>query len=380
MRLVLASFVLLWSLPAQRAAADDPARVPITIVVTGDQTLGESVRQALRAQSELPLDIRLTELPNAPPAESDWVDFEDIVSSARTAYINADFAACQEAVHDEHRTERLLASGDRTAAARLLFWRIACLVGAGDQAAAGREALRFAVLGLDSPSDVASATPEVERALGDAHRAVEAMPRVALRVRANAPRASVGLDGEPDICATPCTVDVVPGDHVVRVSADGKLSAERSVRVAEDGAQVRFALDEAPPEVAAQQWTRRYATSTEVDSTASVGLLAHAARARRFVLLDADGLRRGARLRGVLSVDGEVSARAEQLAEETGDVAELTDDVLRELLVEGEVIEPAPGLLERPLFWIILGAVVAGAVTATALLLQQPDVRTRVSF
>jgi hypothetical protein len=379
MRPVLWWLVVLSWMPVQEAAADDE-RVPITVVVTGDRRLEGSVRRALREESELPLEVRFAELPNAPAASGERIDFEEIASRARASYIEADFAACRRAVEDDRRITRLLAAGNRSAASRLLFWRIACLVGAGDEAGAEREALRFAVLGLDAPPDVSAATPEVEAALGTAYRAVEEMERVSLRVRADAPRASVSVDGRSDLCVSPCAVDVPPGDHVIRVSADGRQSAERSVRVEAGGAEARFELDEAPPGLAAVQWTQRYATSTEVDSAASVDLLAHATRARRFVLLSADGVGEGARLRGVLAVDGSVSARSEQTSEDATDISELTDEVLSELLVEGEVLEPAPGLFARPLFWIILGVVVAGAVTATVLLLQEPDTRTRVVF
>jgi hypothetical protein len=75
--------------------------------------------------------------------------------------------------------------------------------------------------------------------------------------------------------------------------------------------------------------------------------------------------------------DGRVRGRSEAKAED-GEVDPAVEAVLRELLIQGDVIEPAPDLIEQPWFWVAtvaalgIGAAVAVALTA------EPEVRTSV--
>jgi hypothetical protein len=115
-----------------------------------------------------------------------------------------------------------------------------------------------------------------------------------------------------------------------------------------------------------------------VDSAASVRLLARAVRARRLALVAAGEERSGVRLRAVLGVDGAVAARA--LREPSGDLESASRAVLRELLVLGDVVEPAPSILESPWLWIGLVAAAGAAAALTGALLYDPGTQTTVSF
>jgi hypothetical protein len=376
MRDLGAVLALALTVPAPAALADE---VPVTVVLVGDEEPVGNVRRALAGQSQLPVEVQFAELPNSPGGPPAPDEGEPALGRARSAYVEADFDRCLSEVGDERRIHELLGAARRSLATRTLFWRIACLVGADDRGAADRAASRFVTFGLAVPPDVEAVSPDVEALLDRARGRAEQQQPVPLEVTATA-RARVALDGRTGLCTTPCTVEVGVGDHVLRVVADGFVPEWRLVRVEGPDATATFDLAAASPEIASEQWTARYATSTEIDSTASVELLSRAVRARRLLLLTADTLREGARVRGVLSIDGTVAARAERAAGSSGDVDELTDALLRDLLVEGEVVEPAPGLLERPLFWIAVGIVAALAAGTTAYLLIEPDTRTEVGF
>jgi hypothetical protein len=356
------------------AHADDAIRV--AVMVTGDEDPAEAARRALESPA-IAVDVALVELPASPPAAEHAARALESIAEARGRYVEADFDACLRAVEDDARLTALLATSEREVAARLSFWRVACRVGVGDADGARREALRFAVFGLPLPEDAGSATPDVESALSAALREVESAPRVSLRVDST-PRGAISVDGREPSCTAPCEIDLPEGDHVIAVEAPGFVRAARVVR-ASAGAEVSIALDEAPPEVAAAQWRARHASFEAMDSTESVVLLSRATRARRLVVFSVLSEGELARIRGALAIDGRVAARAER-GPSDGTVEEISIEVLRELLVRGEVIQPAPDIWESPWFWIAIGVVAAGTAALTTWLLYDPGTRTTVGF
>jgi hypothetical protein len=167
---------------------------------------------------------------------------------------------------------------------------------------------------------------------------------------------------------------------VVRVDAEGRQRAVQVISAKGPELAVAFTTRPASPELAASQWTTHYgASSANLDSAGSLRLLSTALRAPRLVLLNAEAESDGYRLRGALAINGRAAARTERQAELKA-LPGMTEGVLRDLLVQGRVVEPAPPLYRRRDFWIAVGvaAVVAGAAT-TALLWQRP-VRTEVGF
>jgi hypothetical protein len=237
----------------------------------------------------------------------------------------------------------------------------------------------LAVHGLRVPPDVEAGTPEVEAILADALSAAEAAPRAPLVLTSRPAGGAVRIDGAAASCRAPCVADVVPGDHVVTVESPGFVSSSRVVRVAQDGARVTLALAEASPDLAAAQWREHYAESPSIDSTESVALLARAVRARRLLVVSALVEGDGARVRGALSVDGRVSARAER-GPDAGEPGEAAGDLVRELLVRGRVMEPGPSVWESPWLWLGVALAAAGAAVVTALILYDPGTRTEVRW
>jgi hypothetical protein len=90
---------------------------------------------------------------------------------------------------------------------------------------------------------------------------------------------------------------------------------------------------------------------------------------------------KGRRLRGVLALDGEVAARSERSLDAAPNAAAAeAPALLRDLLVRGKLLEPAPSLWKRPVFWVVVAGATLVAAGVTALILYQPSVKTGVHF
>ncbi len=99
------------------------------------------------------------------------------LAEARRAYALPDVPRCMAELDAEDLVPDLLADGRREAAARVLFWRVACLVAGASLPEAARTAAELAAYGLEAPADVAAASPEAEEVLGHALAAASALPR-----------------------------------------------------------------------------------------------------------------------------------------------------------------------------------------------------------
>ena len=350
---------------------------PVAVVLRGSADLTARIRSEL-AKPDDDVAIRLTDVAPGRPAPVPGGDVEVAIAEARKQYLVPDVPRCIAALPPAAITGKLLAAGRLPTVARILFWRVACDVAANALDDARRHADEFAALDLEVPADADAASPEVEAVIGRAIRdASAAAPSTLRAISAGAPL-TVSIDGRATRCVTPCSVSVRPGAHYLHSEADGIVSEDRSVAVHESRAEVRFSAPVAPPDIAAQQWTLRYAASPSSDSLSSVRLLSQATRARNLVLLQADQRPSGTLLRGVLAVGGDVKGRAER----TRSSGNIEDDVLplvRELLVEGKVVE-SPSLTKRPLFWICVGVAAALAAGTTFLLTRPHSSRTEVRF
>jgi hypothetical protein len=284
-----------------------------------------------------------------------------------------------QALEGESLVSDLLASAQRALAARVLFWRVACQLAQGNEAVARETAHLFAVSALDLPPDVEAAAPDVEAAIAAVGREVAKQPLASLSLEANADRATFAVDGSPQACVNPCRIPVVPGNHVIAMRALGRMPETRTVMVSAPASTVAFTTTPATPEVASAQWTENFATPAGLDSDRSLSLLQQAARARRLALIDLGGTP-ALHLEGALGVDGAVVARASRAVSAPGSVGSDARTLLRDLLVRGHVVDPAPSLFSRPLFWIAVGVVAAGAATATYFVTRPPDQRTEIVF
>ena len=299
------------------------------------------MRAALETTTSLPVELRFADLPNAPRGAAGAGDLDARLATARRRYVDADFGGCQEAIADAALIPGLLAAGRRPVAARVQFWRVACHVGAGVGDDAERAAQAFAVFGLETPPDVEATSPEVEAVLAGAQREVAGRKTVPLRITADLGGARVEVDGGARVCVTPCTVDLFPGDHVVAVSD--------------------FRTEPAPPELAAEQWTERFAGGTALDSAESLRLLARAVRAPRLILVTVEPTR----LRGAFAVDGILAGASERIRRDAGALPGEAPALVRDLLVRGRLLEPATPLYKRTWFWVGVGLTAAAAVAAT---------------
>ncbi len=351
---------------AGSGGAPGPGAGPaVTVVVTGDAVLTAQVRDRLRRPLGFPAELRLANLPGREaPAPVTGLDGD--LAAARQAYVDADVTRCLELLAGD-RHLGLLAQARPGEAARVLFWRVACDVAAGDELSTSADAGSFAAMGLAIPPDADVISPEVEA------RIAAAAPRQQhrLTIAASSTGARVLVDGRWRGCVTPCTLDLAAGDHVVAVEADGFSPASRVIRLDAPSTE-QFELAPASPTVAAQQWLRRHA-SGDLEGTTALNLLAIAVRARTLVLLVVDRRDQG-RLRGVLTSDGLVLARAEA-SWSRGQPR----DLLRELMLRAHLLAPPP-LYKRAGFWVGLGAAAAVAAGVTAAILFEPEVETTVRF
>ncbi len=353
------------------AAAAEPPRV--TLIVIG--TDAARIETAMAQSHDLPVELALGHLP---PAPSPTPDRSALMADARQKYVNGDFAGCLQSLSTDRLIPELLVGARRELAARVLFWRVACRVGSGDQPAAVAEARQFAAFGLEVPADAAEATPEVESLLGRILKETAGQPKLTLQVDAPPLRAGVSLDGRPGACVTPCSLEVLPGEHLVALDSEGYLPVTRLVAVAER-TQIKLDATPAPPEVAAAQWSARYGGSPWIYSEPSMRLLARTIAARRLVLINAEGTGE-VHLRGTLATDGTVSAQAERTAHSANLDTE-SRRLLRDILVSGKVFEPAKPIYKRAAFWVPLALAVSAAVIAASIAgTRDPDVHTRVGF
>lgn len=349
----------------------------VTVILHGDQATRVAVRRELD-RAELPVELRFVDPPNRTIAAPASPAIEPAIASARAHWVAADFDACVTELADEAVIDAALEVGERTTAARVLLWRIACHTGAGADELARAQAMTMATWDLPVPEDVGAMTPEVEATVGAAMTAVHEGPRATLEVRSNASDVPVRVDGKTSSCRTPCKIDLPPGDHHVALAGDGWVSTSRHVRLDAKGTAVEVVLAAAGPELASAQWTWRYGNASTIDASGSMSLLARATRARRLVLLGSEGGAHG-RVRGVLATDGKIEARAERTGPSKKKTPPATA-VMRELLIEGKVVAAPRPIYKRPVFWIAIILSAAAAATLTGLLTREPDHRTVVEF
>lgn len=354
-----------------------PARArPITVVLAAQDSHARALRRGLGAVREPGIEVTLADPPGRTEVTVAQGDVERGLAAARQSYVDGGFDRCLESVGASGLVDRLLGERQRTLAARVLFWRIACQVGQGQPERARQDARAFATYGLGIPPDAGGTTPEVEAVLADGITEVGRASRATLWVDASVPGAA-SFDGREAACRVPCAVDLPPGDHVVRVTADGAVPEVQNVRLGSGGARIRLELSRAGADLAGRQWAASYGARGELDSRASLRLLAHALGAPRLVLMATESQRSRVRIRGTLALRGDIAAQAERKAG-VADLAGTSSDLLVDLLERGRVV--ARPIWTSTLFWFAVGATATVAAGVTALLLWEPDLRTHLRF
>ena len=366
------------------ACAPSPPRPAVALVVRGDGAT--RARESVTAR-DLGVDFRNVEAPRgggkAAATEPSASAIEQRLVEARADYMDGELVRvrrCAEQLDAPELVWSSLGRGARPAAARVLIWKIACTsIARRDEAAV--TARTFAGLELDLPADVDAIPVEAHRALAAALESAEKSGKRELVIRAEGEGgvvtgARVTIDGRVAPCATECVVELRPGDHLVQIEKDGWTTLEKVVRVDAGATRNTFTgkLALATPELAAQQWGARYATSdARSDSNESITLLAQALRAQRFVYLETDRVGQGARIRGALAIQGKIAAREEK----QGSLSGTSADVVEQLLVRGGIVEEK-SLLKKPLFWVAVGVVALASSALTAYAIYDPGERTIV--
>jgi hypothetical protein len=332
---------------ALAACAPKAAPLSVAVVVDGDPQISPTAVDGL---SLAPRPVPAASPPPAPPRA-------DAIVRARTAYAKGDFTTCESALAELDVTA-LLAAHDRGLAARTLFVAAACKWGATDKTGAQAIATRFASYGLAVPEVAVS--PDVESAFGAAITVAGRATHAPLQITGEA-GARLSLDGNEPTCTLPCTVDVVPGDHVLAVDTDGFVPAVKLVRT--PSAPIAIEQQPAPAELAAMQWRARVGRGLPAADVVGARLLSHFVATSRIAYVHAD-----TRLTGALVVDGKLVASATR---DRGDEAELLSD----LAYDGGLLH-RPAFYQRPWFWIATTAV-AAALAGTVWFFNRP-VHTRL--
>lgn len=372
---------------ASLACTSTPApRAPVAgvgLLVDGPEPLRKESERAILAAS-YGVVVRASTLPAAASTPATpGADLEIRIASARGHYMNGGFEGAQRCageLADPALFWNALAAGMRDTALRVLLWRTACDA-IFQQDAAIADARVFASLEAELPAEASVIPVKAHELLGKALAEAETKGRrgmvVAARGSAGPIRdATVIIDGRRTQCRTECAVDLRPGDHWIRVERDGFSPAARVVRVEDAPAPSPFVFDlrVASPEEASRQWTQRYGGGAEPsDSAASLELLSLAVRARHFVFVKSEPVGAGVRFRAALTRDGKVAAREERADGDLGHGPQRAEEVVRDLLVKGRLVED-PSLLKKPLFWIVVaGITTATAVVVTAFVLRGED-------
>lgn len=372
-----------WLMVQVSPAWADEGKLRVTVAVAAEPGLKANIEERLRKQEALPVEVRVVPLPFTEQGRATAIDpsFAEALSAARARYVEADFEGCLSRLPAESAWVELFARGDTSSVSRILMYTAACQVGRGATEEAQRAAQALARFGLELPSDVGAVTPDVERMLTEALKRVRALPRPTLRIESSEPGLRVAVDGRSLGCLTPCAAELPAGDHVVSLEGDGFAPHAERVTLSPSGNSVRLSVDPASPELAAEQWGARYATSASLDSADSMRLLAQAVRASRLVLLSTEPARDARlHLRGAYGQAGAIAARAGSENLTVGAVPKESVSLLEDLLIRGKALEPAPPIWKSVWFWASVGVVAAGAATTTALLLQRPEQRTQVGF
>ncbi|MFO0738897.1 MAG: PEGA domain-containing protein [Labilithrix sp.] len=355
------------------AHVEERSAAPVALVVQGREPLRVAAEKGALA-GDYGVTVRAAAVPNTPPAPmASTAETEQHIASARRRYLDGGFEGAQRCAAELASPSLVwgaIGAGARSTALRVLLWKTAC-DSIFQEDAALTDAQTFAALEAELPPEANAIPVRANELLGRALAEAEKSGRRTLLVSARNGEsaihdASVSVDGRASACKTPCSLDLRPGDHWLRVERDGFSSSARLVRV--DVARVSqsavFELPVASPEEAGRQWTSRYATTNEpVDGAASLELLSLAVRARQVLYLRPEPFGAGVRIQGALARDGKIVARESR---EDADLAHLggrSRDVAMDLLVKGRVVED-PSLFKKPLFWVVVVGVAAGAAVA----------------
>lgn len=352
------ALVALAALVTSGCGASSVHPIPVAILIEGD------------TPSQLPsvdgLLLHPLVVPPSPPPAPD--DTAAPLAHARKAYASGDFETCRTELAKVD-VPHLLADGSRDIAARALAFDAACAWGQQAATTARGIAARLASYGLAIPDT--QIAPDIEAILGDAivaagnakTRTVSVHGEVGARLR---------VDGKPAACALPCAIELVPGAHVLSVTADGFTDAMREVRIP-DTTDVSLAQTPAEPSLAAAQWRARAGRGLPSADAVGARLIAQLGGERRIAVLSPRGADPSNRsLVGAMIVDGSLASSATARRGDEG-------GLVRELAYDAGVLH-RPSVWQRPWFWIALSGIAIGAAAAITAITYQPTRHTSLTL
>ena len=225
----LAAFATLLLTLGLAGASPAAAQVPVEslrgVVVTAGPTPAGVLEAAREATT---LELRAEVL--SPRTGVDDPSLDARLAGAELAWSEADFPGCRAQLA-EISEEQLLARGDVTRAGRRASLEARCTFGLGELAAA-RGLVRAALVAGLPGADAGS--PDYRQLVDEVRAELAPLGRVSLEVSADVPRLRLFVDGRPSRCtASPCSVDVLPGEHVVVIEALGYTTHVARVSVLE---------------------------------------------------------------------------------------------------------------------------------------------------
>ena len=235
------------------------ARVPVTVVVRGDAIEVARAQAALAKAPPEGVEIRPLSLttPLAPPESPAGI--EGALDKVRVAYDEPSWQRCMSPISEPSLVPSLLAAEKRDAAARVLFWRSACLLLKGDEAGAKSAARTFAGLDLEIPLEKWDSA--VPRLLHEAMLEASRESASTVNVVSAGPELTVSLDGRRAVCVAGARFPRGMEHTRSAVDADGKSPEVRDVSVEQAPVVVHFNPPPASPNLAARQWVSRWSSS-----------------------------------------------------------------------------------------------------------------------
>ncbi|MBK6848851.1 MAG: hypothetical protein IPG96_15385 [Proteobacteria bacterium] len=282
------------------------------------------------------------------------------MSGLREAYFEADFLRCLGMLQRPDLSfERFLERGAGASASTAGVFAAGCAHGADNVELARQLLARLFNHELDVTATLRLMRPDFQRLAEEVRRGFRTQRRVTWLVRTVPVAAEASVDGGVRRCSpTPCSVDVLPGQHVVVLRRLG-YAARAVWHDSSAGTIVNASLDEAARPEATEQLVDALARGAD-PGRPELGRLAATAYGASVVVLAWRGKRAGHAALFDRHV-GRVVSRVSVVDPKRTSSAASADKAVRAAIDEWRGSTMPPPVYKRPLFW---GAVV-GAAAAT---------------
>lgn len=343
-------------------AAQEDAELDGTVVTVGEVPVQPTLEGAAEAGGANWRGENVTPRAAVPSAAPDAE-----IDELRASWTDADFSSCLAKARAEALDPaRLFKRGHRDAAAAVLVLSAGCALGAGDRELAASFLTRAIHAELDIAPLVGAMTMDIQRVAEELIAAAQRTPRVTLSIQTVPADAVVSIDGR-SCPASPCVMELLPGEHVVVGRRIGHLPRVQPMVVTENETRV-LTLDPAAPDMQRQQLEQGLAADL---SPADVNVLRTASSAFGTPLL-VTAWQRGDGYRLAL-FDRRLGEQGSLVAQARSDGSpDALQRSAHRLVDEWRDLQPR-SILRSPWFWIGAALIVGGAVSAAVLLSREPE-------